>query len=36
FSALKGKLEKSAPQNYTQRPVSSGGGKGNAADITDC
>ncbi|QUT15533.1 GPO family capsid scaffolding protein [Rahnella inusitata] len=36
FSTLKGKLEKSAPQNYTQRPVSSGGGKGNAADITDC
>lgn len=36
FSTLKGKLEKSAPQNYTQRPVSSGGGKGDAAHFTDC
>jgi hypothetical protein len=36
FSTLKGKLETSASQNYTQRPVSTGGNKSDAAAITDC
>ncbi|MDR3434657.1 MAG: GPO family capsid scaffolding protein [Rouxiella aceris] len=36
FNTLKGKLETSASQNYTQRPVSTGGNKGDAAAITDC